>query len=871
MKPHLKTMVLAAGITTALSSASVFAMGSVPAASAALSRGVATPEAGVVVGGDRYRANGVAISLSRPAFQARIADAETMAREFVAARQGLLGLASAGPDSLSRTHLRQGRHFSVVRFTQVSGGLPVYGSDIAIAVTPDGRIVHVANSAVQGVAGLSGAAGKAAMASINKSATDAVAIARQYLGLDELRLEMTRQMLFVAADGSSHVVWRVNAIGKARFTGDWELVIDANSGDVLLARDIAAYADGTATVHTPDPVSYARVAYGAPGFTDANNADSPQQTAALVNVTLPGITQSGGNYVLSGPYMVCSDIEAPHDGACPSQAGTDFSVTRSAMTFDATMAYYHISTFLRYVNVTLDVPAMPLRHPGGVHVDPHGFNGDDNSRYSGSGEDLSFGQGGVDDAEDADVIIHELGHGIHDWLTGGNLSQVEGLSEGTGDYLAGAYSRDFPNQWTPADAAYNWVFSWDGHNEFWPGRVLNWQLNHTYPGNIGSPAPHTPGQYWSSCNLEARKNVQLLDPVDGSKIFDKAFLEGLSATGASSNQKDAAQAIIDAAATLGYTQAQINAIGTAYNSGNAGGNTGCTYAVTVPVVTNDPVAQVSPGVLDESVETGASTSTALAIGNPGGADLSWTLDTSDSATCATPSAVDWLALAPTSGTVAAHNGTPSNVTVDIDAATLAPGSYSTHLCVHSNDPATPVVAVALTLTVDPHPDRIFKSGFESPTDPDIVDSGEVNIAFPQTSVGIYVKWLDGTTCTTSDSVCQAGTFNFNAWNNSGLAFFWPSGGGAPTGAVVNGGAYAVLAPGATIGSTSTFATSGAPTAWRAGVDGYFGFRFDCSALGTSPSGTCYGYARFTTTAASGYPATLVQYWYNKAGNDITIP
>lgn len=863
MNKRLKTNVLAAGIAAALSSASVLAMGPPPVTS--LSRGVTAPETGVAVGGDRYRANGVAITLSRPAFQARIADPESMAREFAVARQSLLGLTSARADTLVRTSLRQGRHFSVVRFTQTNGGLPVYGSDIAITVTPNGRILHVANSAVQGVMELSGPAAKTAAASVGKSAADAVAIARQYLGLDELRLEKTRQMAFVAVDGSNRVVWRVNAIGKAKFTGDWELVVDANSGEVLRARDIAAYVDGTATVHTPDPLSYAKATYGQTGYTDAGNADSTQQTAALVNVTLPSITQSGANYVLSGPRMVCSDIEAPNDAACPSQPGTDFSVTRSAMTFDATMTYYHISTYLEYVNVTLGVQAMPLNHPGGVHVDPHGFDGDDNSRYSGSGEDLSFGQGGVDDAEDADVIIHELGHGIHDWITGGNLSQTEGLSEGTGDYLAGAYSRDFPNQWTPADTAYNWVFSWDGHNEFWSGRVLNWQLNHTYPGNIGSPAPHTPGQYWASCNLEARKNVQLLDAANGGKIFDKAFLEGLSATGASTNQKDAAQAVIDAAAALGYTQQQINAIATAYNSGNQSGNTGCTYAVTVPVVTNDPVAQVTPGTLDESVETGNTTSTALTIGNPGGADLNWTLDTSDTAACTTPSTVDWLTLAPTSGSVTAHNGTPSNVGVDIDAATLAPGSYSTNLCVHSNDPTTPVVAVPLTLTVDPHPDLIFKNGFEFPVDPNIVDSGVLDLAVPQSTAGLYINWLSGGTCTAS---CGGGqVWDFNPWGSTTLNFYWSSPVAATSSCVTNGASCAVLAPGAEIGPASTFG-GGDAALYRPGVTGYVGFRF----TNANTSQVNYGYAKLTTTGpTNGTPVTLHQYWYNSAGAAITIP
>ena len=42
---------------------------------------------------------------------------------------------------------------------------------------------------------------------------------------------------------------------------------------------------------------------------------------------------------------------------------------------------------------------------------PHGFNGADNSSYSPGTGRLQFGEGGVDDAEDSDVVHHELGHG----------------------------------------------------------------------------------------------------------------------------------------------------------------------------------------------------------------------------------------------------------------------------------------------------------------------------------------------------------------------------------------------------------------------------------------------------------------------------
>jgi hypothetical protein len=40
----------------------------------------------------------------------------------------------------------------------------------------------------------------------------------------------------------------------------------------------------------------------------------------------------------------------------------------------------------------------------------------------------------VDDAEDADVVLHEFGHAIHYWITGLKSSSSQGLGEGSGDY-----------------------------------------------------------------------------------------------------------------------------------------------------------------------------------------------------------------------------------------------------------------------------------------------------------------------------------------------------------------------------------------------------------------------------------------------------
>ena len=87
-----------------------------------------------------------------------------------------------------------------------------------------------------------------------------------------------------------------------------------------------------------------------------------------------------------------------------------------------------------------------------------------------------------------------------------------------------SYSRS-KNMWEPNDPEYNWLFIWDGHNEFWDGRVTNY--NKKYPeGLVGEN--YKDGQIWSTCNMKiweeigreasdkvhlVRKSVQFFCPV----------------------------------------------------------------------------------------------------------------------------------------------------------------------------------------------------------------------------------------------------------------------------------------------------------------------------------------------------------------------
>jgi hypothetical protein len=61
-------------------------------------------------------------------------------------------------------------------------------------------------------------------------------------------------------------------------------------------------------------------------------------------------------------------------------------------------------------------------------------------------------------------------------------------------------------------------------------------------------------------------------------------------------------------------------------------------------------------------------------------------------------ALDWLNIAPTSGTLGM--GGTEELEIMIDATILPPGSYQRNIDIASNDPANPVVTVPVFLTVD---------------------------------------------------------------------------------------------------------------------------------------------------------------------------
>jgi hypothetical protein len=108
-----------------------------------------------------------------------------------------------------------------------------------------------------------------------------------------------------------------------------------------------------------------------------------------------------------------------------------------------------------------------------------------------------------------------------------------------------------------------------------------------------------------------------------------------------------------------------------------------------------PVIEVGPAALSVALDAGDTATEPVTIGNLGEAVLAWSVAAEPR--CDPPGEVPWLGVAPDRGRTT--GGASSEVTATLDASGLVAGEYEAALCVESNDPATPLVEVPVSLTV----------------------------------------------------------------------------------------------------------------------------------------------------------------------------
>jgi Zn-dependent metalloprotease len=166
-------------------------------------------------------------------------------------------------------------------------------------------------------------------------------------------------------------------------------------------------------------------------------------------------------------------------------------------------------------------------------------------------DELRFGKGGVDDAEDAEVILHEYGHAIHFSQDFSFASEEAGaISEGFGDYWAADVSNIVAPTPDPACIA-----DWDStsYTSTTPHCLRRVDTDLHYPGDLNGEVHHD-GQIWSRALWDIRKALGHVEA--DTIILDGQFdFPGTTMTALAQSTVAAAQSIYGPAAATAVTTA----------------------------------------------------------------------------------------------------------------------------------------------------------------------------------------------------------------------------------------------------------------------------------------------------------------------------
>ncbi len=363
----------------------------------------------------------------------------------------------------------------VVRLRQEVDGVPVFNGQLAVRFGPRGGLDMVQASTI---------AEPPLSTTPSVSAADAMAAT----GFASPAAE-----LVIYPDGSPPVLaWHVSSTSVG---ADLNAMVDAQTGAILRTWNDIRNASAPGSVFDPNPVQTSgntALSGGLPPLEE----DDASADAEQVNVTLENLNSAAS---LEGSYVSILGSPAYAPGSYPRGD--------AATRFEAVNAYYAIDraqTKIQELGFT-DVNNRPIEVT--VNAGPA-----DNSFYMPSTESVYFGTGGVDDAEDSEVVLHEYGHAIQDNQVPGFGSGDEqgAMGEGFGDFFAAMITLEKGDPSHQAARRYC-VADWDAvsYNPVDPGNpgggCLRW-IDGTDEGSgadIGrySNSPeevHDDGRYWAA-------------------------------------------------------------------------------------------------------------------------------------------------------------------------------------------------------------------------------------------------------------------------------------------------------------------------------------------------------------------------------------
>lgn len=307
--------------------------------------------------------------------------------------------------------------FSLVRFEQVYGKekIPVRWNEIYVYLTTKKAVWQVFTSVLPALA---------VKTQAKFAEADCSSKAKTELGIKKLRAAERSRRVVQPQQSGDLMAYELVMPAEDPF-GTWEIVVDAADCRILSSRDLVRYTDGRGRVFDPNPIVAARNGKLRPS--------SQILDAWYRTVKLPGIDASD---VLTGTWADTSPT-MPRSRS----SSLSFLYSRGAAGFAETMAYYHVTRALEYL---VSLRPQPLPKAGRafepVKIDALGHcMREDTSCYDPSAKTIILGRGGaMPDAEDAHVILHELGHAVLDQRSPGfdKTPEAQAIAEGFSDYLA---------------------------------------------------------------------------------------------------------------------------------------------------------------------------------------------------------------------------------------------------------------------------------------------------------------------------------------------------------------------------------------------------------------------------------------------------
>jgi hypothetical protein len=308
----------------------------------------------------------------------------------------------------------------------------------------------------------------------------------------------------------------------------------------------AAGSSGTGTVFRPNPVADLQNQ----NLTDQKDADYAALQPAYHQATLTNLDGSG--YLVGQWANVVSET-----GSRAFSSSNTFNYHRNDDRFEQVMAYYWVTQAQLYIqSLGFGSSLRPVnKESQDIRINQWG---QDNSFSDSKGDELRFGKGGVDDAEDAEVILHEYGHAIQDAQqpTGdyGTTTEAASIGEGFGDYWAVTVSAHFAP--TPDEPC---VADWDSvsYTSDVPHCLRRVDEDLQYPADLNNKVHHD-GQIWSRALWDFHKAV-------GGAKADTSILEAQFAFAPDTTMPAAARATVAAAQRL-YGSGVANAATKAFKS-----------------------------------------------------------------------------------------------------------------------------------------------------------------------------------------------------------------------------------------------------------------------------------------------------------------